>query len=171
MQDWFYVSRCSVPPHQTHTHPHPHTHTHTVQTNLRRRRRFLHWGWRCVGSGKTHWRPHRAPPGRADLHSWWGRYWRHAQHLHTHTHTYTQRGNTFITERYKHFVHRTDVAFQFSQFMFVWKQISNTKYIKMCIFSYYGGQEYSLQNNFNNNSIFSCDSVMMYSSTCCQPFL
>lgn len=52
-------------------------------TNLQRRRRFLRWGWHYVWSGKTHWRLHTAPLGTADPHSWWGRYWRHEQHLNT----------------------------------------------------------------------------------------
>lgn len=62
-------------------------------TNLLRRRRFLRWGWRCVGFGKTHWQPRRAHPETADPHSWWGKDWRHAQHLHIHT----KSGNAFIT--------------------------------------------------------------------------
>ena len=86
------------------THTHTHTRTHTVQTHLQRRRRFPHWGWRCAGSGKIRWRPHRALRGTADLHSWWGRYWRHAQHLytqtrtHTHTHTHTRRRKEWIRD-------------------------------------------------------------------------
>ena len=92
---------------------HTHTDTHTVETHLQRRRRFPHWGWHCDGSGKTRWRPHRALRGTADLHSWWGRYWRHAQHLYTQTHTRRRmRGNMFTTDRYKRFVQCKDATFQ-----------------------------------------------------------
>lgn len=72
---------------------HGHAETLAVMTNLLRRRRFLRWGWRCVGFGKTHWQPRRARPETADPHSWWGKDWRHAQHLHIHT----KSGNAFIT--------------------------------------------------------------------------